>query len=107
MKKCKQCGAEYQAKRSTSRYCSPACRVKARRLSVTDQAGFSVTDVSVTASDPVSVTQGPSLHELNCTARGVNTCNTGPYKTAAELAHGEVNRVSLPGDADYTGVTAL
>ena len=46
-------------------------------------------------------------HVANCNTRGVNTCNTGPYKPAAELARGEVNRVSLPGDADYTGVAVL
>ena len=44
------------------------------------------------------------LHEQNCQARGVNTCNTGPYKPAHELGQREVNRVSLPGDADYHGV---
>ena len=43
------------------------------------------------------------LHETNCQARGVNTCNTGPYKPAHELGQREVNRVSLPGDADYSG----
>ena len=31
--------------------------------------------------------------------------NHGPYKTAAQLKQGEVNRVSLPGDADYGGVS--
>ena len=43
------------------------------------------------------------LHETNCLARGVNTCNTGPYKPSHELGQREVNRVSLPGDADYSG----
>ena len=45
-----------------------------------------------------------SQHEQNCAARGVNTCNTGPYKPAHELGQREVNRVSLPGDVDYHGV---
>jgi hypothetical protein len=29
------------------------------------------------------------------------TLNHGKYKTAKELADNEINRVSLPGDADY------
>ena len=47
------------------------------------------------------------LHETNCQARGVNTCNTGPWLDAAQISQCKlhtVNRVSLPGDADYHGV---
>ena len=47
---CEICGKEYEAKRETSRYCSPKCRVQAGRVSVTKDA------VSVT-SKPVSVTK--------------------------------------------------
>jgi len=49
MAKCKQCCREFEAKRSTAQYCSPGCRVKANRLSVT----VSVTK-SVTVSDSVT-----------------------------------------------------
>lgn len=50
---CEICGKEYEAKRETSRYCSPKCRVRAGRVSVTDEA-LSVTPepVSVTNNDP-------------------------------------------------------
>ena len=37
-------------------------------------------------------------------ARPGHTINTGHYKRADQLALGELNRVSLPGDADYEGV---
>lgn len=32
-----------------------------------------------------------------------HTLNHGPYKTATQLAPGELNRVALPGDVDYDG----
>ena len=32
------------------------------------------------------------------------TINHGPYKTAAELKSNEVNRQTMPGDADYEGL---
>lgn len=47
---------------------------------------------------------GPTMHEQQATKRGVNTVNTGPWKSASELGPHEVNRVSLPGDPDYKGV---
>ena len=48
--KCKECGVEYQSKRSSSRYCSGVCRVNASRnkVSVTDTPRVSVTPLSVT-----------------------------------------------------------
>ena len=68
--KCLQCQEEFESSRTTARYCSVACRVKASRvsgvsvtnpLSVTEKEGVSVTKVSVTDSEPcetVSVTGG-------------------------------------------------
>ena len=44
---CEQCGREFESKRDTARYCSPACRVKASRVSVTDSP-LSVTQETVT-----------------------------------------------------------
>lgn len=35
MANCEVCGAEYESKRADSRYCGPACRKAASRLSVT------------------------------------------------------------------------
>jgi len=50
---CEQCGREFESKRDTARYCSPACRVKASRVSVTD----SPLSVTVSVTKPLSVTQ--------------------------------------------------
>ncbi len=50
--KCLQCNKEFEAKRSTKRYCSAVCRVTASR-SVTEKV------VSVTNSVMVSVTPEP------------------------------------------------
>ena len=63
--KCIQCGKEFESKRVTSKYCSASCRVKASRVSVTNDIitrDVSVTDeLSVTDAEPcvtVSVTGG-------------------------------------------------
>ena len=61
---CEYCGKEFEGKRSTAKYCSVACRVKAGRvsvtnpLSVTETEGLSVTNVTdkVSVTDTVSVT---------------------------------------------------
>ena len=57
--KCEVCGREFEAKRSDAKYCSAKCRVKAKRLSVTD-GELSVTKpaLSVTGSvtDKLNVT---------------------------------------------------
>ena len=44
-----------------------------------------------------------TLHEINCSERGVNVCNVGGWKSAGDLGHHEINRVALPGDVDYVG----
>jgi len=57
---CEQCGREFESKRATARYCSPACRVKASRVSVTDSplsVTVTVTDEQVSVTKPLSVTQ--------------------------------------------------
>ena len=43
--KCLNCGNKFEAKRATAKYCSDACRQRAKRLSVTE---VSVTELSVT-----------------------------------------------------------
>jgi hypothetical protein len=70
-KTCEICGKDYEAKRATSRYCSPKCRVQAGRVSVTKDA-VSVTSkpVSVTNNDPdvtvkVSVTPLPRIDTVD------------------------------------------
>ena len=55
----------------------------------------------------VHVPLAPPIHLTNCQARGVNDCNMGDHMSASEIAECKgniVNRVSLPGDADYHGV---
>ena len=41
--------------------------------------------------------------QQNTTNKSRHTLNHGAYKTARELEDGKLNRVSLPGDADYEG----
>ena len=54
------------------------------------------------------------MHELNCIACGINQCNVGSWMSASELSDASahikgrvINRVSLPGDADYNGVAVI
>ena len=54
---CEQCGREFESKRDTARYCSPACRVKASRVSVTDSPLSVTVSVTVSVTKPLSVTQ--------------------------------------------------
>ena len=70
---CKQCKTEYQAKRSTSEYCSTACRIKAHRA--TDPAAVTLSDVSV-----ASVTLRPGVVTLSrppipCDAHYAGVCH--------------------------------
>ena len=161
--KCKQCGNEYEAKRSDSRYCSVTCRVTAKRnkdVDVTDNPGVTANKESIRVTDNVTASGNPqpidaravdwasnasgessvgpvdpevdlyprasdcgphptnriyfankgtgqvyhTMHEYQCSmSQSHNTINTGQYKPSHELAQHEVNRVSLPGDADYQG----
>ena len=91
MNYCKQCGSEYEPQRSTSRYCSPSCRKLAFQVSVPE------------LSVPAVPQNAKTLHEINCTERGVNVCNVGGWKSSGELGQHELNRVALPGDVDYVG----
>ena len=118
MAKCIQCNTDYEAKRASSRFCSPNCRVKYNRLSVTEDE-VSVTDISVTSlsvTEPeLSVTEqsvtedpypgGPNCQCMMCQQNRTRTkpliINHGQYKQGFELAENEVNRVPLPGDIDY------
>lgn len=118
-----KCGKEVTGR---GKYCSLGCKQAAYR---DRQTVTSVTD-SVTVR-PESVTVEPSVTEFNKIAADFNTnlipnfglpncdckhclqnrangskhtINHGPYKTASQLGDKELNRVSLPGDADYDGV---
>ena len=55
-KTCELCGTEYEAKRATSRYCCAGCRVKAGRVSVTDEVSVTPLTVTDDTKERVSVT---------------------------------------------------
>ena len=129
MNRCKQCNVEYEPKRVTSQYCSAACRVKAGRVSVTDDV-LSVTEVSVTSPGSLSVTPPPrqvidrvastiqaSIDrqaqevQFNVSASKATRTNPGQLNYGKPLSlHGltkaglKANRVPIPGDHDYSGV---
>ena len=64
--KCELCGREFMTKRSDARYCSAKCRVKARRLSVTELE-LSVADSDLSVTNPkLSVTK-PDLSVTDVT----------------------------------------
>jgi hypothetical protein len=54
---CTTCENEFEAERSTAKFCSDKCRVKSNRLSVTENPEVSVTNLSVTDEKPLSVTK--------------------------------------------------
>ena len=112
VKKCEQCGLEYDAKRSTSRFCSDKCKVSFNRNKVT------VTNVTVNP-DTVTLSDVTLTHHVDtytggsdcgcgmCKNKVVNNSskiiNHGPWKSASELKENEINRVPIPGDVDYEG----
>ena len=135
--KCMNCGTEFEAKRSTAKYCSDKCRKLAfHEVSVPE---VSVPEVEQNAKDrtlshPESVTKKdvtvqpdnmtmtpeglkenvpdnygqPGCKCRHCAnaakSKSGNILNHGAYKPAGQLGYKEINRVSLPGDADYDGV---
>ena len=56
MANCKQCGQEYEAKRSTSHYCSPKCKQEFYRNRM---KGVTVTLVTAKETKSVTVTDKP------------------------------------------------
>ena len=65
---CIQCNKEFEAKRTTAKYCSVNCRIKASRVSVSDSVSESLVSVSndtVKVSVSQSVKQGLSQTGLN------------------------------------------
>jgi hypothetical protein len=62
MAKCKQCGKEYEAKRSTSSYCSPKCKQTVYRNRIPEPVTLSVTE-------PVTVTAAPNNLVGQCIER--------------------------------------
>jgi hypothetical protein len=107
--KCINCGIEYKAKRSTSKYCSDKCKLAYHRV-IDDTVKFD----TVTASSSVTLTPHASTYTGGddcgcgmCNNKVVNksskTINHGAWKSASELKDNEINRVPIPGDDDYDG----
>ena len=66
MSNCEYCGKEFEAKRSTAKYCSAKCRVHAGRgVSVTDK-GLSVTDIPLSVTGPSLSVTGPNQGTTAC-----------------------------------------
>ena len=104
--KCEQCGIEYEAKRTTSRYCGDKCRKLAFLGDEVSVPIVSVPRLESNPNKPLNYGQ-PDCQCMHCqqhrTNNSKNIISHGRYKTASELSDHEVNRVSLPGDVDYTG----
>ncbi len=109
MATCEQCGKVYEAKRADSRYCGPACKQAAHRLTVT----LAVTNANRNKLDPVTAIPGYGTPDCQCKmcqgSASPAVINHGPYTTAQQLADNGYrrNRVSLPGDVDYGGLAGL
>ena len=54
---CRNCGLEFKPLRVSGMYCSSSCRKRESRVSVTDSNVVSVTNLSVTPKEEVSVTE--------------------------------------------------
>lgn len=105
--KCKQCNKEYEAKRRTSKYCSAQCR----KLAFQSDA-----KVSVLPERQATEAQGviPNFGQPDCQCKHCqqnraqgsrHIINHGSYKKEHQLEDRELNRIALPGDADFTGIT--
>lgn len=91
MAKCAYCGQEFDAKRSTAKYCSSKCRVNANRgLSVTD----SVTpELSVTDEQPINVTLKDSKLDANIPEFETDLPDCVPFPIA--------QRYTIPSEHEY------
>lgn len=58
MAKCKQCGTEYEAKRSTSSYCGPKCKQEFYRNRIPKSVTVSPESVTLRDAKSVTVTKG-------------------------------------------------
>ena len=100
--KCKQCGIEYESKRSTSRYCSAKCR----KLAFQRNGKVSVPD------ERRHRTRTPSIDDYRehphdyVQRREPDQLNWGEWMDSHQLEQAglKANRVSIPGDWDYDGV---
>ncbi|KKN19410.1 hypothetical protein LCGC14_0946210 [marine sediment metagenome] len=115
MAKCEICGKDS----GKGRTCGSTCRSKLARsvakATVTDATVISATPVDATVDDGLKgakvLPDNYGLEDCQCRhcqnnrAKGnKHVLNHGKWKPIEELGANELNRVSLPGDVDYTGV---
>ena len=125
--KCLHCGTETESTgKRPKKYCSDKCRMAYKRTNE------QITNEQITNEQPKKRTEETNTLETNtleevanehnvpdnygqpdCECRHCanaaksksgNVLNHGAYKPAGQLGYKEINRVSLPGDADYDGV---
>ena len=112
---CIVCGKE-----SKNECCSGRCRARKSRRTRTDEAHAPERTLkqpppldivySLVGNDVKPANFGqPDCECQHCQTNRVNgnkhTINHGAWKSAQELDEGELNRVALPGDVDYTSST--
>ncbi len=83
---CKQCNKEYNAKRSTSLYCSPKCKQEFYRNRMTE---------------PVTLSNAKSVTVTDTPACRMTVMERLFYRPAHKLGKGQHNFVSLPGRPCY------
>jgi len=95
MKKvCVVCGEEFEAKRNTAQYCSPTCRKRASRVTVTNEKPLSVTNpLSVTVSVPKTLSV-PAKKIPAKVKESVKSIEKG------KLPKKDINRGAMFGDHD-------
>ena len=129
---CKNCGKEFDQRKSTNLYCGNACKQSAYR---NNRNTPTVTDVTVTNPECVTVNKeaqaalhrtAENIHSVMeqqartasyqdtidnpndyaARALSMDDLNWGPYMTAEQLEQAGLrgNRVTIPGDWDYVGV---
>jgi hypothetical protein len=67
MKKCSVCNKDFEPKRSTARFCSSDCRIKAHRDAVTLKDTEKLVDVTLSEDNEVSVTEDLSVTQDSVT----------------------------------------
>ncbi len=114
---CEWCKCGYESKRRTSRFCSAKCRVSAGRsvtnVSVTQTQPVTLRTDTVAGSDTLNVVASESLvdprigPEVYYHPRTHPEClNWEAWMDVDELKQNgfKANRVSIPGDWDYVGM---
>lgn len=107
MGKCGYCGNEYEARRSTSKYCGSKCRKLAFQNGKVENAKDDEAG-TLTEDEYIEPCMRPNyVCPLPLDIRK-SDINYGPYMTANQLAAAglKANRVCVPGDEDYDGVCA-